>query len=329
MSDDPNRLLFVISAKGKMTWANYCEALDFLSPSNFGRLRIIDEAANRSGLLQCLVALGHCDAYYEDGKSIITSTPRALCRLPQAGFPVAVLTGSRCLHTKKHLVSSLTACNGAVQIITEPQPGSLGLLPDKILVKSESEAAMVAFSAELDLYYPLIPPAWTLVNWCGSLSEYEATLSYSISRRLNWTRYDFCLNTQTFIRSSSESSIRYSRYLNPTTRLPLHVFFRGDHGAEVDLNWGRYLFLNAMGVSVIAYDERRYRICVPVKMPLPSVVARSICLCSGQPPVYLSRNSLVQGFDCEDWLMFEDVPPQIAIAALSKIGQSPARVEIR
>lgn len=329
MSADPNRLLFVISARGRMSWADYCEAVDFLSADNLRGGRTAGIKAARSGLLQCLEALGHCDTCYDDGLSTITAAPPSLCRLPRAGLPVAVLAGARCLKTQKQLIEAADAQGGAIQIDTERHPGPLGLIPDTVLLKSESEDALTTFTERLGLRCPHIPPAWTLVNWCGTLSEYEATLDYRVPENFGWTRYDFCVRSHTFLQTHSESLPRLSRYRNPTTTLPVHVFFRDGSGAEVDLNWGRYLLLNAKKIATTMYDERRYRLCIPVGIPLPPVIARSVCLCSGKPPVHRSAEALMPGCECRDWLMFEDVPPQIAMAALSKVGQTPAKIEIR
>lgn len=329
MSVDPNRLLFVISACGSMKWVQYREAVDFLSGSSSGKSQAMEGTATRSGLLQCFQALGHCDAHYEMGESVISVAPPVLSRLPRAGLPVAILTGARCPKTQNQMTEAAQARTRSVQLNVEPHPGPLGLLPDTILVKAESENAMAAFCADLNLRYAAIPPAWTLVNWCGTLSEYEATLDYRIPETLNWARYDFNVNSFVFGHTIFDSIPRYSLYLNPTTGLRLHVFFRDRLGAEADLNWGCYLLLNSKSITITAYDERRFRLCVPVKVPLPTVVARSLCLCSGKSPVHRAKECLVQGLDCPDWLMFEDVPPQIALAALSKVGQSPALVEIR
>ena len=329
MLDDPNRLLFVISTRGSMTWSDYRDAVDSLSGNSSEKHKATGETGNTSELLRCLVALGHCDVSYDAGQSTIAAAPPALCRLPKAGSPVAALTGARCLRTLEDIIQAAQIEGCAVQITAERRPGPLGLLPDRILIKSELEDALALFSAKLELPFPRTPPAWTLANWCGTLSEYEATLGYRIPEELNWTRYDFCVNSHAFIRTLSESHPRYSRYLNPITGLPVHVFFRNGSGAEVDLDWGRYLFLNAKAITIVAYDERRFRLCVPVRVPLPSVIARTICLCSGKSPVQTYREALVPGCQCKDWLMFEDVPPRIAMAVLSKVGQSPARTEIR
>jgi hypothetical protein len=168
-----------------------------------------------------------------------------------------------------------------------------------------------------------------MMHWTGMLSDYEANATFGTPEDFGWTRFDFDAESLEFGRKRTDALPRYSRYWNPTTNLPTHVFFRDGRGAAVDLNWGRYLLLNAKGLTVTAYDQRRFKLCVPVKVPLPCVVARTVCLCSGKPPVCRSIEALVRGVDCQDWLMFEDVPPPIALSALSKVGQTPARVEIR
>jgi hypothetical protein len=218
--------------------------------------------------------------------------------------------------------------SGKIKVITQSFP-ELKLLPDRILVKADSVEDLCDFSKELNLYYPCVPPALTLLNWCGTLQEYEEKLDFHISQQLNWARYDFSSNSFSFDRSLSESVPRYSRYRNPSTGLPLHVFFKQELGAEVDLDWGRYLFLKAKDITVTAYDEKRHRLYVPVKLPLPGVVAKIICLCSGKPPVLTIKDSLVPRVVCRDWLMFDEVPPQIAIPALAKVGQSPLNTEIK
>lgn len=329
MSIDPNRLLFIISAHGRMTWTQFCEAVDFLSAAAHAQREMIDSSATRIGILHSLEALGHCDSQYEQGESTITISPPVLCRLPQVGLPMAVLTGARCPKTLDQIAEKAKARKGLVRLNIERYPGPLGLLPDTILIKSESEISMMDFCSDLNIRNLTVPPAWTLANWCGILSEYEASLDYRIPDTLNWARYDFNTNTIGFSHKTSDSFPRLSRYRNPATGLPLYIFYPDKIGAEIDPRWGRYLFLNSKGITVAAYDDKRFRLCVPIIIPLPAVIARSMCLCSGKTPVHRSKESLIQGLNCQDWLMYEAVPPQIALAALSKVGQSPARVEIR
>jgi hypothetical protein len=326
MSVDPDRLLFVLSARGSMKWGQYCEAVDFLSALSDESRRINFEST-RSGTLQCLEALGHCNTCYDHGNSTIFISPPAFCRLPKAGLPVAVLTGFRTLKTRERLLKATDLQAKTTQLITGRYPGALGLLPDTIMIKAESEDAINSLCAGLKIHYFPVPPAWTLVNWSGTLTEYEATLNYRIPDNLNWARFDFTIG-RGFVHKTADVFPRYSLYRNPTTGLPLHVFFRDKFGAEVDLNWGKYLFLKALGFAVTAYDEKRFRLCAPITFPFPALIARSLCLCSGKPPSH-RHDALIPEVECNSWLMFEDVPPQIAIAALSKLGQFPKRIEIR
>ncbi|HOI17995.1 MAG TPA: hypothetical protein PK036_16780, partial [Geobacteraceae bacterium] len=268
MSTDPNSLLFVISARGNMTWQQYREAVDYLSPTGISEAKRRGGMASRSGLLQCLEALGHCDAHYERGASTISVTPPALCRLPRAGLPVAVLTGARCFRTLEEMSAAAEAGGGKIRLTVDRQPGPIGLLPDTIQVSATSEETMAEYCAALGIRYAVIPPAWSLMHWTGMLSDYEATLDFRIPETLNWARYDFSVVTHEFTRETLKGCPRFSRYRNPTTNLPTHVFFRDGLGAEVGLNWGRYLLLNAKGITVTAYDERQFRLCVPVKVPL-------------------------------------------------------------
>ena len=86
----------------------------------------------------------------------------------------------------------------------------------------------------------------TLVNWCASLTEMEAQLDYRHPDSLDWSRLDFHCDNYGFTYKQTESMPRLSRYLNPVTTIPLHIFF-ARAGAEIELSWGKYLFLNAMG----------------------------------------------------------------------------------
>ena len=329
MCADPNRLLVVISARGTLTWAQYCEAVGFLSvQGSDGRLKY-GGTATRSCLLQSLDALGHCDTHYDDGRTTIAIVPPSLCRLPKYGLPKAVLTGARFLKTLSWLEDAAKTRRGGLRVSIKRYPGPIGLLPDSIFVEAETGEALARFGDDLGIRYIETPPAWSLVNWSGTLSQLGEELFFRIPQSLNHPRYDFSAETLEFTRTRIDSYPRFTRYRNPTTGLPMHVFFTGDQGAEVDLSWGRYLFFSFKGITISAYDERRFRLCVPVRAPLPGIVARILCLCSGRPAVYLHRESLVRNVACADWLMFGGVPPQIALAALSKVGQSPQRVEIQ
>ena len=328
MSADPNRLLYAMSAHGEMTWAQYSEAIDVLSGGN-AKLKIGNSGASfRSHILQSMQALGHCDVIYRNGRSTISIVPAALCRLPKAGLPIAVLIGARWLDTWKLIKLTAEAMSGTIQLKAFSNIDRSGLLPDTIIVEFLSEDVMADYCRKLQIKCVLIPPSWTLVNWCAGLLEFQQTLDFRIPSNLNWPRFDLSMRSLDLIRPEADLFPRFSRYINPVTSLPQHTIFLSNQGAEVDVYWGRYLLFRELGATVTAYDEQRYRLCVPLKAPLPAIISRAICLCSGRPPRYISRERLVHATGCSDWLLFDDVPPQIVVSALSNVGQVPERVII-
>ncbi len=328
MSRDPNRLLFVLSARGKTTWKQYVEAVDFLSSHAPLDWHESGGTASHSSLLQSLQALGHCDVTYSDTGSVIEITPACLCRLPLAGLPKAVLVGARCLETCRQVVDTAKTTGGQVTVTVMKRPGPLGLLPDTVVVEAISEKALSEFGGTLGVAYLPVPPAWTIINWCGALPEVLEQLKYTYASSLNWPRYDYSAASLEFARTPSNSFPRFSRYRNPVTGLPLHLFFLHDSGAEVDPCWGKYMLLHLLKAAVSVYDDRRFALYVPVTAPLPALIARAVCLCSGQPPTHLKRDGLLPHISCSHWLVFSGVPPQIAMTAMAKAGQTPVTKDI-
>lgn len=328
MSVDQNRLLFVISARTKVTWAQYTADVDFLSQAIQSKSEHERRIENRGFLLQSLQAMGHCDVDFTESGSVIYVTPPTLCRLPKAGLPKGILVGARAPNTVDCIREEISALRANIQIKIFRHPGALKLVPDSILFEADSEQELKKCCDILGIRYAANPPAWILVNWCGGLPELETNLDFRIPNNLDWPRYDFSLNDLMFVRSKTDELPRLTRYRNRTTSLPIHVLFRDDRGAEVNPRWGRYLFFNLVGLNVIVYDEKRFRICVPLHAPLPALISRILCLCSGKPLIHLRREGLIPAVVCSDWILFDQVPPQIAIPALSKVGQTPIKRDI-
>lgn len=315
MEADSDKLLFVMSARQKMSWSEFSEAVDFLLPTR--STKIIDRKAT---ILHALQALGHCDVYRESDLTKIIIAPPALYRLPRSGVPVAVLAGMRGLDIKEQLFQTEEVRKGDVEIKIEKIPDR-ALMPDVIQVRGHDEI-LQSLSDRILVRYINTPPAWSLANWSATLAQYAASLTYTIDPDLNWSRYDFSEREAEFERLPSETVPRLSRYFNPTTRLPKHVFFAQTLGAEVDLDWGRYLILNSAQRNIVRYDKITLQLHVPLKMQLPALMARSICLSSGRPPVYTSGETFSELGSYNDWLTFQSVPPQIARLVLLKLGQA-------
>ena len=78
------------------------------------------------------------------------------------------------------------------------------------------------------------------------------------------------------------------------------------------IDFGRFKILKAERMKVIEYDEKSYMLSLPVKLPLPSLYERSLCLCSGEPPQISSDGHT---------LHYHSIPREIANLLLEKLGQ--------
>ncbi|MFX0114508.1 MAG: hypothetical protein ACFFB3_08165 [Candidatus Hodarchaeota archaeon] len=322
MSVDPNRLLFYISARRKVNWFDYIEAVDFLSHEVLRDFERSREKGNRGFLLHSLQAMGHCDIEFTEAGSVIYVSPPILCRLPKIGLPQGVLVGARAPNTISQINETISKLKLNTRVKVYRHSGELGLIPDSIIIESDSEKELMMLCNDLNIQYTNTPLAWALVNWCGTISEFESMLDFKVPNDLNWSRLDFNQDYFMFVRTLSEKSPRLTRYRNPKTNFPIHVYFKNNRGAEVDLYWGHYLYFHSIDLNVIAYDKRRLKLCVPLYAPLPVLITRALCLCLGSPPKYLQQDNLIPDLTCSDWILFEEVPPQIAMLALSKVGQS-------
>jgi hypothetical protein len=52
----------------------------------------------------------------------------------------------------------------------------------------------------------------------------------------------------------------------------------------VEADWGRFALMRALARDVLLYDPQAFSLAVPITMPLPKLLARSLCLCSGLLP---------------------------------------------
>jgi hypothetical protein len=90
-----DQVLFVLSARGELTWSEFRAVFDRLAAPRV--MSLLDERAPdaRLGLAALLDELGHCDSHRSDyGSSLLVARP-LLARLPAPGLPRAVLCGSR------------------------------------------------------------------------------------------------------------------------------------------------------------------------------------------------------------------------------------------
>lgn len=323
ISDKSERLLFVVSAKRSFAWGAFKNVFDQLDVGQ--RDTEGAQAASyfrRNRTVRALESLGHCDFEFGEKESRVCIAPPVLVRLPRVGLPGAVLAGARSPQTRSDVEGSC-ATHGC-RLSAFPQHSDIPLVPVRLLIESDTEEGLHALSRSLGLHFDMKPAAWLIAYHARTLDEYVAAARQRTDGELNWPRKEFnCDRIQFRTGDPDGYAARLIRYTNPKRGNVLHLFRKDGMYAEVDCDWGRYAALHDAGLNTMVYDERRQFLAVPAGAPLPRLFARSLALCSGYAPIFLSKDhsawttSESNGFD-----VFRDIPRPIAHLVAEKLGQS-------
>jgi hypothetical protein len=316
-----DKLLFVISAKGEISWNAFKLVYDELTTIN-------DEHELQStfqhGLaLRILDYLGHCDASFGTEEDFICISPTYFARLPLAGLPSAVVIGARSPQSIR-LLRDAEAESGCVTLEVQEGKGANSPVPSRIIIHADSNEELSRFSDLLGVTYLETPPSWSVVNYSGDLKGYADKLHWQPSVGLNWPRKDFDSKELKFSPELVTDRYRLSSYANPTRGgKRLHLLWKDGVYAEVDRDWGRYLILENKRENVLRYDHHRFLFCVPVNAPLPRLLMRALTLCTGLPPTRLKGIGLSDSDGrSSEYFVFRAVPRQIALMIAEKVEQT-------
>jgi hypothetical protein len=106
-----------------------------------------------------------------------------------------------------------------------------------------------------------------------------------------------------------------ARFRDPTTSLWRYWLRQGQHSAEVNPDWGRYLALEHAAQHVLAHTPAD-ELAVPLGALLPAPLAATVGLCSGQAP------RLLRAGPRRSCLVFSSVPRFLAERVADKLSQA-------
>jgi len=324
MYDAGEILLYILSAKRRMSWIDFKKTYDYLYtvhvlPTEPGEININYE---RNQVARALDALGHCELEFSKDAQNVFSGPPVLARLPQTGLPKATLVGARFPQTISRLKQAAKTINRRIKILVDNQPGRHVLVPSRVVIQAEFGKEIADIGTSLGVKFENEPPAWSITNFSAALDEYMATRQWSRRADLNWHRKDFNFDSLCYTRRKWEGEVRLSRYVDPVRNTNLHLLWKKDQVSEVDGDWGRYAALNEAGINILTYDSQKFAFGVPRTLPLPRLIARGLTLCSGLLPTVIENGGVrfSQSDHCPI-AVYSDVPPAIAQLAATRLGQ--------
>ncbi|MEG4327063.1 hypothetical protein [Microcoleus sp. herbarium5] len=325
MSETSEKLLYIISAKKQVTWLSFKETFDYLYNLETG---VREENTDKDGIknkrfqvIRALDSLGHCDFNFSDdsSKSKAYAAPPVLVRLPSAGFPQAILAGSRSPTTIQQLSDASQSVGNHINVEIQEQASELGLIPKRVAVQAEDIRELQAIASSVGIPFIETPSAWSLLHFAAGIDDYLATLKWSNDPELKWKHQTFNPISLQFI-EETDTNIRLSRYSHPSRNTKICYLWQDGRGTEIDLDWGRYAVLKALRRNILIYDKRRFTMAVPASANLPRLLERALTLCSGYAATYVKKlphDPQIQGFK-----LFSAIPPQIAEMTAAKLGQT-------
>jgi len=277
-----DRLLYAISARGAMSWVSVKRAFDCLHEADndlhneeFWRYR-------RRDAVSVLENLAHVEFDTRPQRMIVAVTSPAIAVLPGLGLTPGVLVGARSPAGIDRL--SGAAKRAGITWEVRSQHGDSKFYPTCISLIAETINDLTAFAASERLDCAEIPPAWSILHFAGSLDDYIGPLLPEDLTSLNWDREDFDPDSLFFRKTLRQDTAVLSRYTHPARRTRLHVLRQAGATTRVDADWGRFALMRTLSHDVLLYDPQAFALAVPITMPLPRLLARSLCLCSGLLP---------------------------------------------
>ena len=320
MYDNGDILLFALSAWRQTSWRQFKKCFDELQRRSAGTAGYDPSetaTVHRWRAVRELSALGHIDLALEPDNIQVHIAPPVLAALPVLGSPRAVLCGARSPNFMEDLQAE--AQSAGVEVLINPQSSASPFAPTRVELRAEDAIWIKTLADRVGARYMETPPARLLAQVSISLSEYLQRVMWSNDRELNWCCEDFDTGRLQF-RAPCEirRDQRLSRYRDPSTTIWHYRLWQNNQSAEVDQDWGRYAILATINQRVIQYSADTRDAVVPLGAPLPTLLARAFCLCSGHCPAVAEE---VYTNPLGRYLRFTGVPPSVFNKVAAKLEQ--------
>jgi hypothetical protein len=317
-----DRLLYAISAKREMSWTVFKRTFEVLCVNDLEKRSLEDMKFIRYETARTFDALGHVEADFDSSSARIYSAPPALSLLPSSGLPIALLSGARAPNTLDLLAQTIEKGCGRIELDIQHQHDESKRFPSRVTVTAESTDELATLAYELGATFQSVPSSWHILNFAGSLSEYLAACQWLPADELNWERREFSVELLRFAMPQSGGDLRLIRYTHPSRQYPVYYLRRDRSTVRVDPDWGRFAVLKEAGRNVLHYDHFSGAVVIPASVPLPKLLSRALCFCSGLVPLIVPASSVVGSRVAAPFFrVYPNVPSEFAQLLTNKLDQ--------
>jgi len=331
MSD---KLLYAISTRGTMPLTEFYEtfASEQANPEYESARKMKYVAQQKNRVIRDLAALAYCEFDFSARK--VSACKSCLVALPSLLGRSAILTGARTPYLKRSLETLVASERDVFSVSTVEfdnrscyspfSEGNASWLPSTIFIQSSQPEKLQELATNLHLAAALGPPAAAI------LATFSASLD-EILKRLDWKQhYKELDGWETRVFNPSLATLHFEKaemtdcslieYTHYVTQQKRHYIKFGNHRAEINRDWGRYVILAWKRTNIIRYDKKTQKMAIPWTVPLPPILARAAALCSGLPPSVLQLGTRT-GAAPEEVDVYSDVPWSVARSIAAKLSQ--------
>jgi hypothetical protein len=309
MSND--LFLNFLTARGFVRMQALREVMSQLTPRGDGQH---EDSLGAYKLVRGMDMLGHAEYDNRSRPARLMVANPCLARTPNVERCQYLLCGARSTCSVASIKETAAAQAVRISVAVSKQASDAKLMPDKIILSFDDEPAARRIAGALRLNIGAAPAAWSLACLANSASDFESSLDWR-PRTIVHTQLRF-YNAAKMIFEDSFGE-EQSGLAHTLTNPPSFYFVEKEREARVDdLDYARYWCQSREGVAGIQYDSKRHLLAVPLRLPLPRLFARALCLCSGEMPLQVPGNMLRSR---RDSLLFRDVHAEIAAKISEKL----------
>lgn len=277
----------------------------------------------RQQVIRILDSLGYCEFDF-DNRMVHICKP-SLVLLPEFGLPKALLVGARTPQLEKKLKASVKERRRKAILDHLQYSWNNAAIPTGLCIQAMDKTIIQEIADEAGIDCDVTTPAaWRLADMSATLDEVKCKLNFEKRVEPGWNKRVFITERLMFSRYKEEDPSQcLVEYRNPVTKQLYHWIWNGDNAAEAGRDWGRFIVLANSGRRIVIFDEKQFKMAVPVTVPLPCLLARAIALCSGIPPSTItSCKQKVGAIPPEHPLqVYSCVTPEIAQLIAGKLNQ--------
>jgi hypothetical protein len=320
---DSDRLLYFLTARGLTRMPALRDVIAQLSSGD--KVDCGVDPLRVYKLCRLLDMLGHAE-HHRGRPGWLSVAPPYLAKLPILGKERCVLTGARTAATADDIRSEVASASIRCSIVESNHRSTEPLLPRRIVYEFEEPDDSRKLAHRLGIGYSSTLPTWALACFSQGLSEFEEKLQWHPRNASLSGVHLFDPNRLAFVYCDRLPDGPF--LCRSTADVSLVLAVNKDHEARIeDPDWGRYWALAKACVAAVEYDRRKRLIAVPAVAPLPRLLARALCLGSGEAPRLIVGDRRT---GLRDYLVFCDIPPEIAdkVAQRLGVGFAPQTINI-